>query len=161
MAFIDIVLGGLLCFGLFKGIRNGFFVELASLISYMIGIYLAVKFSYILTDYLGNDSKIIPVIGFILTFILVVIGVSILAKILTKVVNFAFLGLFNTILGAVVGILRMTLFLGVCLTIIGKITPDSYIAKTKRESYCYGPIVACSSFIVPILEEKLKEVKKL
>lgn len=160
MTFIDIVLGGLLGYGLFKGIRNGFFVELATLVSYMIGIYLAVKFSYILSDFLGNDSKVIPVIGFILTFLLVVIGVSILAKILTKVVNFAFLGLFNTILGAVIGVLRMTLFLGVCLSIIAKITPDSFIAKTKKESYCYSPIVGCSSFIVPILEEKLKEVKK-
>ncbi len=161
MTFIDIILGGLLCYGLFKGIRNGFIVELASLISYMIGIYLAVKFSYILTDYLGNDSKVIPVIGFILTFILVVIGVRLMAKIVTKVANFAFLGLFNSILGAVLGVLRMTLFLGVSLTVLGKITPDSFIAKTKKESYCYAPIVACSSFIVPILEEKLKEVKKL
>jgi membrane protein required for colicin V production len=160
MTFIDIVLGGLLCFGLFKGIRNGFIVELASLISYMIGIYLAVKFSYILTDFLGNDSKVIPVIGFILTFILVVIGVRLLAKIVTKVANFAFLGLFNSLLGAVLGVLRMTLFLGVALTVLGKITPDSFIAKTKKESYCYTPILACSSFIVPILEQKLIEVKK-
>ncbi|MBA4320302.1 MAG: colicin V production protein, partial [Flavobacterium sp.] len=33
MSFLDIVLGSLLVYGLYQGIKNGFFVELTSLIS--------------------------------------------------------------------------------------------------------------------------------
>lgn len=36
MGFIDIVLGALLAYGLYKGLKNGLFVELASLISFFI-----------------------------------------------------------------------------------------------------------------------------
>ena len=151
MAFIDIVLGGLLFLGLIKGIRNGFIIELASLLSYIIGIYIAVRFSYILTNLLGNDSKIIPIIGFVLTFILVIVGVRILAKVLTKVAQLAFMGLFNRILGAIVGVIRMSLFLGVCLSVFGKIAPNHFMDNTEKESLFYKPIVACSSFVVPAL----------
>ena len=45
MSFLDIILGGLLAYSFYKGIRNGLFVELASLISLLVGIYFAVKFS--------------------------------------------------------------------------------------------------------------------
>ncbi|RTY96475.1 CvpA family protein, partial [Flavobacterium bomense] len=46
MSFLDIVLGVILVIGLFKGIKNGLFVELASLISFILGICVAFKFSY-------------------------------------------------------------------------------------------------------------------
>ena len=47
MGFIDIVLGALLVFGLIRGLRNGLIVEFASLISFFVGVYLAVKFKHL------------------------------------------------------------------------------------------------------------------
>ena len=88
MSFLDIVLGSLLVYGLYKGLRNGLFVEIASLISLILGIYIAVKFSIVtaktLSGFVHWNPKTIQVIAFIFTFILVLIGISLVAKILTK-----------------------------------------------------------------------------
>ena len=64
MGFIDIVLGALLVFGLIRGLRNGLIVEFASLISFFVGVYLAVKFSSVL-----GDSKTAKVTAFIIILI--------------------------------------------------------------------------------------------
>ena len=53
MSFIDIVLGLLLIYGLFKGIKNGLLVEIASIIALIGGLYGAIHFSYITGDYLA------------------------------------------------------------------------------------------------------------
>jgi len=44
MGFVDIILGGLLGYALYKGVKNGLFVEVASLVSLLAGIYFATKF---------------------------------------------------------------------------------------------------------------------
>ncbi|HEU0124969.1 MAG TPA: CvpA family protein, partial [Flavobacterium sp.] len=93
MGFIDIVLAALLVFGLIKGLRNGLFVELASLISLFVGIYIAIKFSYLVRDAVGSvvswSPKTIQVTAFVLTLIVVVVAIHLLAKMLTGVASFA------------------------------------------------------------------------
>jgi membrane protein required for colicin V production len=50
MATLDIILC-VFCYGLVKGVKNGFFVELASLVSMLVGIFIAIKFSYLMKDF--------------------------------------------------------------------------------------------------------------
>ena len=45
MAIIDIILGALILYGLVKGLSKGFFVEIASLLALLAGVYGAVHFS--------------------------------------------------------------------------------------------------------------------
>ncbi|MGL5113538.1 MAG: CvpA family protein, partial [Flavobacterium sp.] len=54
MTFFDLLIGGLLAYALFKGIQNGLFAELASLVSLLIGIYIAVKFSAIMSSIISG-----------------------------------------------------------------------------------------------------------
>ena len=75
MDIIDIVFAVLLVFSAFRGLRNGLFVELASLISFFIGIYIAVKFSYLVGGFIG-DSKTAKITAFIITLIIVIIGIT-------------------------------------------------------------------------------------
>nr|WP_321539620.1 CvpA family protein [Flavobacterium piscinae] len=44
---MDIVIGIVLIIGLYSGIKNGLFVEIASIISFILGVFLAIKFSYL------------------------------------------------------------------------------------------------------------------
>jgi membrane protein required for colicin V production len=44
VSFIDIVLGLLLLYGLFKGVQNGLLVELASILALVAGLYGAIHF---------------------------------------------------------------------------------------------------------------------
>ena len=99
MNFLDITIGILLVFSLYNGIKNGVFVEIASIISFILGVFLAIKFSYLVKSFLEGfvswNPQTIQITAFILTLIFVVIGVHLLAKTFTKIADFAFLGWVN------------------------------------------------------------------
>lgn len=156
MSFIDIILAVLLGYGLFRGLKNGFIIEFASLISFFVGIYLAVKFSSIL-----GDSKTAKVIGFIIILITVIIGINLLAKALSKIASAMLLGGFNKVGGAILGTIRMALFIGVILSLFQKVNiKDALISKeTETKSLFFNPIVKTSDFMLPILSSLFKDMK--
>jgi membrane protein required for colicin V production len=157
MNFLDIFLVLFLIIGLIKGYRNGFFVELASLVSVLLGIYIAIKFSYLTKYYLEQhvswNPKTIQVMAFALTFILVILAVSMLAKAFTAIANFASLGILNNLLGAFLGFLRAILVLSVLLNLFQKINFDATFLseKTKNESVLYEPVQEISKTIYPAI----------
>jgi len=159
MDFIDIFLGIFLLYGLIRGVWNGFFVELASLVSLLLGIFIAIKFSYLMKAWLENhgswNPKTVQVAAFALTFILVVVGVSLLGKIFTKLADFAALGLFNKLLGGIFGVLKTILMLSVLLNLFEKVNADHAFAdkKTLDHSIFYNPVRAVCKFIYPSIEE--------
>jgi len=159
MDFIDVFLGIFLLYGLIRGLWNGFFVELASLVSLLLGIFIAIKFSYLMRAHLENHGawspKTIQVAAFALTFILVVVGVSLLGKIFTKLANFAALGFFNKLLGGIFGVLKTILMLSVLLNLFEKVNSNHAFAdkETLDHSTLYNPVRAVSKFIYPSIEE--------
>lgn len=166
MAFLDIVLGSLLIYGFVRGLWNGFFLELASLISLLIGVYLAIKFSYIIQSILENhvswNPKTIQITAFTLTFILVVVGVTVLAKAFTKLANFAGLGIYNKLLGGFFGILKMILIVSVTLNLFEKINTHNTFAEkeTLENSMFYHPILKVSGFIYPSFQNWYDDLKE-
>lgn len=157
MIFIDIILGALLVYGLIRGLKNGLIIEFASLISLFLGIYLAVKFSSIL-----GDSKTAKVIGFIIVLILVLIGIQLLAKALSKIVSAMLLGGFNKIGGAILGTIRMALFLGVVLSLFQKVNQNNDLVskETETKSLFFKPIYKTSEFMLPVLSSWFSHLKK-
>lgn len=166
MGILDIILGIFLAYGLIRGIWNGFFVEFASLISLMLGIYIAIKFSFITAEFLSDlfswNPKTIAILAFILTFIAVVLGVSLLAKFFTTIANFASLGIFNKIAGGVFGVIKMCLILSFVLALFQKINFNNTFAEkeTLDNSLFYHPILKISEFVFPVFEEWFAELKK-
>ena len=110
MGIIDIFLGIILGYGTYKGLKNGLFVEIASLISFIVGIYIAVKFSNFVAIAIGGDdpSKSIKVVAFVITLIAVIIGIHFLAKLLSGFASAIFLGWLNKIGGAIFGTLKIS-----------------------------------------------------
>src|SRR5690606_16214148 len=110
MNIIDIILLVFLLFGFIRGFIKGFFVELASLVGLIAGIYGALHFSYIFVDLLEGwiswEKKYIELSAFGITFILIVVAVALLGKLLTKISNIIALGLVNKFLGALFGLLK-------------------------------------------------------
>ena len=159
MSFLDIVLGGLLCYSLYKGIKNGLFVELASFLSLILGIYIAIHFSAviktILSGWVNWNPYTIQVTAFILTFIIVVIGVYWLGKFLTTIADFAFLGWINSLGGGFFRVLKTVLIISVFLTIFEKINYHNYLAKkeTLDKSLFFNPIQKVSGFIFPSIKK--------
>lgn len=161
MDFIDIVLAGLLGYSAYKGLKNGLFVELASLISFFIGIYIAVKFSYVVSAFIG-ESKSAKVAAFVITLIGVIYGIHLLAKVFSGIANFVFLGWLNKLGGAFFAILKTTLLLGIVLSLFQKVNiNDALVSKeTQEKSLFFNPILKTSEFMLPVLTDWFKGLKE-
>lgn len=163
MQVIDIVLGCLLLYGLVRGFWNGFFIEIASLLSLILGIYLALKFSsfaqVFISSHVSWSPKTIQITAFALTFIAVVIGLSILAKFLTTISKFAGLGIFNKIAGAFFGLLKTILLISVALHFFQKMNSKASFVSKKQlvKSILYYPTLEVSGKIYPTLESWFEE----
>jgi membrane protein required for colicin V production len=166
MGFLDIVLGSLLLYALYKGIKNGLFVELASLISLLLGIYIAIRFSYIVREVLAGhvswSPKYVEIIAFGLTFIAVVLAVHVLAKVFTKIMDFAFLGWVNKLAGGLFSVIKTILILSILFNLFQKININNMITKeeTLDNSIFYNPIQETSKYIYPPLENWYNDFKQ-
>ena len=166
MSFIDIVFTALLGYALYNGLKNGFFVELASFGSLIIGIFVAIKFSHIvrltLDDMIKVNPKYIEIIAFAITFLLVVVGIHLLAKFFTSIASFAYLGWLNKLGGAVFSVLKTVLMLSVVISLFQKININHILVKeeTLNTSIFYNPIQAVSKFMYPSLEKWYEEFKE-
>lgn len=163
MALIDIVIGGLLLYGLIRGLWKGLFSELAALLSLLLGIYIALKFSGYVGQELGShvswEEKYITITAFAITFIAVVVGIIMLAKVFTKLAKFAMLGWLNRLLGGIFGFIKWTLIISISLNFFLKLNANNAFAEkqTLEDSIFFYPILEVSKTIYPILEEWFSE----
>ena len=163
MSFLDIVLGILLVRGLYRGLKNGLFVEVASLVALIAGIYRAIDFSYITGDHLSEQfnwsDQYIKIAAFLITFFAVILLASFAGKFLTKIADFAMLGLLNKVAGGIFGALKVAIILGAMLIFFERLaTPLNLInEETKKESVFYEPLKEIGAFVFAlVLEEKVE-----
>ena len=146
MGFLDIVLGLLLVYGLYRGLKNGLFVEIASIIALVAGLFGAIHFSYIAGNYLAEnmawDERYIKLTAFIITFVIIVVAVHLAGKFLTKVADFAMLGLLNKITGGIFGMLKVAVILGALLVFFDQLNSSLGLVseETVEGSALYGPV---------------------
>ncbi len=160
MNYIDIILGILLLWGLIKGLSKGLFASLASLLALIVGIYIAVHFSHRVGDYLQHyvdwQENALKLAAFALTFILVVVLVSLAGKLLTKIADYAALGILNKILGAAFGVLKMAFIASVLIIFIDTINRNITLIKqeTLESSLLYDPVRKLAPMVLPnVLKE--------
>ena len=165
MVFIDVFLGVFLVYGVYKGFKNGLIIELASLISLFVGLYIAVKFSGVVGSALGSgisESKTGKVIAFVVTFFLIVVGIHFLAKLLSKIVSIVFLGWLNTLGGIVFSVLKTVLILGVVLSLFQKVNYENALLskETQEASVFFNPVLKTSEFLLPVVTDWFDKLKK-
>lgn len=165
MEFIDIILGGFLAYGLIRGIWKGLFSELASVISLLVGIFIAVKFSALLGNALEGvvaNPKHAKAVAFVVLFAAVVIGLMLLAKTFTKLADWAGLGLVNRLLGGLFGLIKNVLILSVLLNFFLKLNVSNAFAekKTLDGSVFFYPVLDVSTAIFPVLEDWFSTTEK-
>ncbi|MDP5045366.1 CvpA family protein [Leeuwenhoekiella sp. W20_SRS_FM14] len=162
MNYLDIILGIFLILGLYKGIKNGLLIELASIIALVIGIYGAIHFSYYAVDYLNDkvawSEHTINLLAFALTFITIVLIISLAGRLLTKVASLIMLGIVNKILGGLFGVLKVAFILSVILMFSSALTMTLIDEKIREESVVYNAIQPIAPLVLPNL---LREVDKL
>lgn len=166
MNYLDIVLGALLAIGLIRGIMKGLFVELASLVAIVAGIYGAIRFSFYVGDFLQEKISLAPqyikLVAFAITFIGIILGVSLLGKLLTKVAKFAALGLVNRVLGGAFGLLKFAFITSAIIMFLGPLNDTLGIIKkeTLENAILYKPVQAIAPAIYPAIMKKYEEQKE-
>lgn len=168
MNVFDIILAALLIYGFVKGFIKGLFVEVASLVALIGGVWGAIHFSYfaagILKRYVSWEENYISLTAFAITFIAIVIAVSSLGKMFTKLADFAALGLVNKILGGIFGFLKTAFILSILLIFFNRINYNfSFVEEeTMEESILYEPIKSIAPAIFPsIIKEDRVEIPEI
>lgn len=155
MNVIDIVLGSLILFGLVRGLMKGLFVEIASIVALVAGIYGAIHFSNFAAEFLESkvdwSEKTIAILAFAITFVIIVLTIAMAGKALTKLADFAALGIINKLAGAVFGALKIGLILSVVLIIFDKMNKKIPFADEEdlEESVLYYKVKALVPIILP------------
>ena len=151
MNHFDIIIIIPLLWGLFKGFKNGFIIEVATLIALAIGTWGALHFSGFVTEWLKItmhwEFKHLHVLAFAITFLAIVIAIYFGAKLLESVIKIAALGIFNRIAGAIFGTTKYFLLLSVVLIIINKADKRQHFLNegTKRDSFFFTPLTSVSN----------------
>lgn len=157
MGVIDIVLGALILFGLVRGFMKGLFVEVASLVALVAGVYGAIHFSNFAADFLQTktewNEKTINITAFAITFVIIVLAIGLAGKALTKLANFAALGIINKLAGGIFGALKIALILSVVLNVFDKLNNTITLLDddTKESSVLYKPVKSLVPMIFPNL----------
>ncbi|MFA7444430.1 MAG: CvpA family protein [Flavobacteriaceae bacterium] len=165
MNLLDIILLIFLLFGFVRGLWSGLFVALASFVSLLAGIFIAIKFSSFtatfLRDNFSTEWQHLEIIAFAITFVIVVITIMLLAKILTKIADFSGLGWLNKVLGGVFGVLKTLLILSIFLHFFQKINQNNLLVSEEKlkESLLYQPVSEVSEMIFPTLSQWFDTVK--
>ena len=156
MNYIDLLLLIPLIWFVYQGFRKGFVIELASLAALILGIYVALYFSGFAADFLVDNMnmgpKYVPVVSFIITFIVVVFLVYSVGKLLEKLINMVALGFVNKIVGGVFGFLKGAVLISIVLMIINHFNDDLISEEKKTHSMLYEPIEE----IAPMLWDRFR-----
>jgi membrane protein required for colicin V production len=163
MNSLDIILAIFLIIGLIQGLRKGFFIELASLVGLILGVVGAIYFSHIVAGFLVSftswEEQTLNLVSFAVTFIGIVIIVSLIARILTKAADIVALGVLNKLMGSLFGLIKTAFFLSVLLLFINSIEKEmSFMDQEKKEaSILYKPVASLAPMVLPKL---IKELNK-
>jgi membrane protein required for colicin V production len=160
MPWLDILLAIPIIWGMYRGFKRGFIIEICTLMALALGIYGASLFGERAGGYLheafNTNEELSFVIAFTLVFLAILIVVFLFGKMLEGAIKMVALSPINKILGLIFGGFKFALIVsGLFFVIHGfwpqkSIIPDSW----KKDSYLYKPLVSLVPSIYPKLEHK-------
>ena len=165
LAPLDIFLLLVLIVGAWRGFTKGLLLSVASLVGLVGGIWAASHFSHLVAENLSQhvswSVNTIHMASLALTFLLVVLGVHLLAKLLEKVLDLVALGFVNKLAGAVFGLLKVALILSFVMLLLNQtVGPRAWLPESDPASVLVGPVEALAPAITPALE-RLDELQPL
>lgn len=162
MNIFDIITIIVLGVGLFTGWRKGFTSQLCSLVGIVLGIGLAILFGEQVGNMLNLDPAYSKIIGFIITFIVAVIGTSFAARIISSLLSTIGLGFVDTILGILFSVFKYALILSVIYVALERFNQNTQVIDKQMfsQSKTFKPISAISGKTLDWFNAFSKEVNR-
>lgn len=154
MNILDIILLVPLAYAAFKGFTKGFVFEIFSLLALGLGVYGCIEFSdyagTYLAEHVDSEKEWFPILTYTVTFVIIVVAVSMLGKVIDKMISFIQLGLVNKLLGVLFGLIKSAFFLSALLMIFNALNTSFNFIDNQlvEDSILYEPI---SKFILLVL----------
>ena len=159
---IDVAFLIVMLIAVYKGFSRGLIVAVFSFLAFLIGLAAALKLSVVVAHYLESSeytgAKWLPVLSFILVLVIVSLLVNIIARILKKTFQIAMLGGFDRIGGIIFYVILYTIIFSVFLFFAEKTKVLN--APTIAASWVYdyispwGPkIIDSMGKIIPIFRD--------
>ena len=160
--YIDLFICVLLLWAVISGWRDGFLKEVFSTLGVVLGLVIAgALYFYVASDYFkitGSDTnQWLNVGAFLILWIALPLVMGLIANILTKALEGMFLGLPNSILGAVFSIVKFGILISCVLSMMGNL--KILDKKMVNESKLYEPVVSLTPFIKDCAQDIYDEVE--
>ncbi|MFW5754229.1 MAG: CvpA family protein [Marinilabiliaceae bacterium] len=164
MSYFDIIAGLLLVLAGLKGLKNGLVRELAGLAALILGIIIAVSFSGVTADFLSGifRTQYLGIIAFLVTFVLVVVGVHIVAGLIHKLIHAVALGVFNRILGLVFGAIKAGFIISIILLGLNAFGLEEAIVPSREQerSKLYAPVREAAPMLFDLFNEDIDQLSR-
>ena len=165
---IDIAFVLIMLLAIFKGFTKGLILGIFSLLAFMIGLAAALKLSVLVAGYLKNSAlvstKWLPLLSFVLVFIVVILLVNIGARLIKKAMQFAMLGWLDKLGGIVLYVIIYIIIFSVFLFYAEKVflIKRETIAQSQVYQYVapWGPkVIDNIGNVVPIFKDMFTQLQ--
>lgn len=165
---IDLIFFITLLIAAIKGYSKGLVVAVFAVLSFIVGLAAAIKLSSYVANYLSSknafSSQWLPVISFLIVFIIVILLVRLGARIIEKTFQLAMLGWLNKAGGVLFYIILYTIIYSIVLFYLTKINLISSEQITASSTYSFvGPwapkIMEGFGSIIPIFKDMFHDLE--
>lgn len=159
MKIFDIlILCGMAWFG-FQDFRKGFVDSLFSIIALLVGAWCALPFSPIVQKILPPTTETRYLITLMLSFLICITAVFLIGRLFKISLNFVLPDIFDKLLGAAFGVLKVMFCTGILCYCITAVDKDGQLLseEKKSESILFSPCEKTAEILLPkILDFKEK-----
>lgn len=137
MNWFDIVLVIIIVFGAVGGYREGFLMEVISLLAIFLGVLAGFKLLGKAMVMLGSrfdiNQSMLPYIAFGVVFLIIVVAVSLLGQLIKASINKSVLGRIDQAMGALVGMIKIIFMMSVFIWLMDSMELD-FFSKLTADS---------------------------
>ena len=161
MNILDAIILICLIPALIQGLRKGFISQAISIVSVIAGIWASARFANLVANwvaqYITASDQVIKVVAFALILVVVFIVLGLLGRLLEKILNFAFLGWVNKLLGVIFSLMKAFLIIGLVILAFNSLNNAFGLVKPEviNDSVLYGPVKNLADTIFPYIKNML------
>ena len=161
--WIDIVLLVAVILGIIKGWQHGLIISVFVTAAWILGVIGALKFCSLVADQLRDrfewQGEYVPVVAFILIFIVIAFVIYLIGKSLEKVIEVAQLGTINKLLGVA---LRVTIYVFVFSMFLWLVNEAGFVSEeVKAQSRTYRFLQMFSNAAISFFDQYLPAIRNI
>ena len=145
---------------------KGSLKQLAVIVGLIAGLLLARALFGMLAEQLapvlGTSITVAQILSFILVWVAVPLGCSLIASVLTKALEVINLGWLNRLFGALLGAIKVMLLVGLGIYVLEYIDPKSEMVSktTNNASLLYSPMKEFADMFLPAIKDVTDKIIK-